>query len=124
VKTIYAIKCEPTGESYVGATVNLKLRMQVHCSMLRGGYQDNTRLQRAWNKHGESSFRVYELETVGEDWAMAEHRWMVKSAPLFNQMSAGIGGAPIDPEVLQKRNAAVKASWARRGCGSQPSTSI
>ena len=64
---IYAIRNKKTGQIYIGSSVNIKSRLGVHKSCLRGGYHDNIHLQRSWNKHGENAFVFETLTSCNED---------------------------------------------------------
>ena len=56
---IYQIRCIPTGKVYVGQAQSerLQLRWDRHRSDLRKGKHHAVKLQRAWNKYGESALR-------------------------------------------------------------------
>ncbi len=51
------IRCEPTGNEYVGASVNVVKRIREHFYRLEKGVHRNRRLQNAYNKYGKDSFR-------------------------------------------------------------------
>lgn len=53
---LYRITCLPTGRMYVGSSTQRQRRLQTHRWALRAGRHENSRLQRAWNKHGEAAF--------------------------------------------------------------------
>lgn len=53
---IYRILCVPTGESYIGQTIDINRRKNKHFSTLRGNKHENSKLQNAWNKYGEENF--------------------------------------------------------------------
>lgn len=58
---IYTIT-SPNGSCYVGSSININHRWCGHRSMLRSGKHHSSRLQAAWNKHGDlMRFEVYEL---------------------------------------------------------------
>lgn len=61
---VYAITCQPTGESYIGQSCNIEARWKSHVSYLRGGYHHNPRLGKAWNQYGESAFSFAVIEEV------------------------------------------------------------
>ncbi len=54
------------GKVYVGSAVNPKQRWIRHISNLRSGTHHSTKLQRSFNKYGESVFRVSILENVDD----------------------------------------------------------
>jgi group I intron endonuclease len=53
---VYVIRCEPTGNKYVGASVNIVKRIREHFYRLERGVHRNRRLQNAYNKYGRDSF--------------------------------------------------------------------
>ncbi|MDG2531780.1 GIY-YIG nuclease family protein [Caulobacter endophyticus] len=64
---IYAVRCERTGQAFVGATENVATRQNGVWFSLRLGSHPNARLQGAWNAHGEASFAFEVLETIDDD---------------------------------------------------------
>jgi len=54
-------------KAYVGQSVNLKKRISVHKSTLRGNYHENEHLQRAYNKYGSDNFLFEILEECDVD---------------------------------------------------------
>lgn len=63
---IYCIENFLNGKKYVGQSKNIEKRWKTHRAALRRGTHDNTHLQAAWNKYGESSFLFYVLELCDE----------------------------------------------------------
>lgn len=57
---IYKITNKINNKVYIGQSNNIKERIKVHKSSLRGGYHHNSYLQRSWNKYGEENF-VFEI---------------------------------------------------------------
>ena len=53
---VYEIKNIVDGRRYVGSAINIFRRWQKHKDPLRKNKHYNLKLQRAWNKYGESSF--------------------------------------------------------------------
>jgi group I intron endonuclease len=77
---VYQIICLANGKIYVGSAINLRRRWEQHRRLLRGKRHSNGYLQRAWNKYGESQFRVSVLELTGmEDVLRAEQIWINKT---------------------------------------------
>lgn len=58
---IYIIRNLISDKVYIGSTVNIKRRREVHYAELRGGYHPNLHLQNSWNKHGEGAFEFKTL---------------------------------------------------------------
>ena len=53
---VYVIRCEPTGDRYVGASVNTVKRIREHFYRLERGIHRNPGLQSAYKKYGKDSF--------------------------------------------------------------------
>ena len=53
---VYVIRCEPTGERYVGASVNMVKRIREHFYRLEKGIHRNPRLLSAYKEYGKDSF--------------------------------------------------------------------
>jgi group I intron endonuclease len=49
---------------YVGSSVKLSRRWRIHLSALRNGKHHSQKLQRAWDKYGESQFEFAVIEAV------------------------------------------------------------
>lgn len=77
---IYAIINLVSKKWYIGQTTrkNPQLRWNNHRSTLRAGNHFNDHLQRSFNKHGESAFIFYVLETVTtvEELNRREEQWI------------------------------------------------
>jgi group I intron endonuclease len=69
---IYGIKCLANNKFYIGQTFCFYNRLQQHLSRLRGNDHENKYLQRAWNKYGEASFVLIELEVIANDNSLCE----------------------------------------------------
>ncbi len=62
---IYSITCRTTGTSYIGSTtVSFKKRWRKHRQRLAHNYHENSYLQNAWNKYGESDFLFEVVEVI------------------------------------------------------------
>lgn len=61
---IYQIKCLITDKIYVGGSNNIVRRKGEHYWGLRHNKHDNSRLQSAWNEHGEENFSFEIIELV------------------------------------------------------------
>jgi group I intron endonuclease len=53
---VYSILNNVNGKRYVGSSVDIETRMLTHRSKLRTGKHHSSKLQRAWDKYGESAF--------------------------------------------------------------------
>ena len=93
---IYAIRCLPTGRTYVGSAVCLGGRRRMHLRELQGQVHCNVLLQRAWNKYGEQAFTFEVLEFVPERTLLIEREqhWIEHEHTLAQQ-----GGFNIAPRA-------------------------
>lgn len=67
VAGIYAVRCTPTGQVWVGATPNLDaIQNRIWFTMRHPG-QFFLPLQSAWQEYGEESFTFEELERLDEN---------------------------------------------------------
>lgn len=74
-KGIYLIKCEPTGQAYVGSSTRIKERWVDHQSQLRRGVHHCKALQEAWTKFGSENFS-HEVVEFCEDLEARESHWI------------------------------------------------
>lgn len=90
---IYKITNTFNGLVYIGQSVDCELRIKAHKRSLIGGYHDNPRLQRSWNKYGESFFLFDVIEIVEciNNLTVREQFWM------DDHNSYGLGGYNICP---------------------------
>lgn len=56
MNSVYKILCKTTGMYYIGATRQLRRRLNAHEAALRRKGHENAHLQRAWDKYGEDAF--------------------------------------------------------------------
>ena len=64
---IFAMRCQATGQTWVGSALNLDAARNGLWFGLRLGGQQDKSLQAAWNAHGEQAFSYEVLETLDED---------------------------------------------------------
>lgn len=82
---VYLIVCLPTGEAYVGGSVCVTRRFQQHRYELRRGDHHSTRLQTAWDCHGESAFSFgYLVKCEESDVLRYEQHFIDVLKPEFN----------------------------------------
>jgi GIY-YIG catalytic domain len=83
---IYAVTCVPTGEQYVGQSVNIPSRWKQHIADLRRGYHCSVRWQKAWDEHGPISFTWTVLELVDDTANLIdrERHFITTMQPQFN----------------------------------------
>lgn len=92
---VYAIRCEATGTTYVGASGDIATRIIIHKSLLRLGKHYNDALQKDWDFYGESAFAFELIEYVPyrENLVHREQFWIEKVGTA-NKASAYKGGRP------------------------------
>ena len=75
---IYKIINVVNNKFYIGSAVNFSRRKTRHFSELRTNKHNNSKLQNAWNKYGESSFVFAVVEEVQEKSLLleVENRWL------------------------------------------------
>lgn len=93
---IYHILNRKNGKEYVGSAVDFYARIWLHKKQLRSNCHHSIKLQRAWNKYGESCFIFEMIEKCDSDQLIAlEQVWIDKkdayrngynSRPLANSM--------------------------------------
>lgn len=79
ISGVYLIVNTTNQKVYVGSSVNIHARWRGHKKSLRQGTSPCVKLQRAWNKYGESAFSFQVLESVSprKDLLIeAEQRWI------------------------------------------------
>ena len=64
---IFSLRCEATGETWIGMSRNLDGAANSALMSLRLGAHRNKAMQAAWTAHGEASFAYAVVETLEED---------------------------------------------------------
>lgn len=112
---IYSITQLSTGRHYIGSAVQLERRIARHKSDFVANRHHNSRLQRAWNKHGESDFNFEVIETCGED-ALIEREqfWIDSTNPFFNILrhAKSAKGFKHTDTAKAKMSSIQKAVWS------------
>ncbi len=77
---VYKIENLVNGKLYIGSSLTLRRRWLDHLRQLRAGRHNNPRLQAAYAKYGEKSFRFKVLRRVkvAKGLVAAEQRWLDK----------------------------------------------
>ena len=63
---VYAVRCAPSGQSWVGSTKNLDKKQNALWFQLDQGGSTEKDLQAAWNTHGKDAFSYEILELLTE----------------------------------------------------------
>jgi hypothetical protein len=64
---VYAVRCVPTGQVWVGSSPTLDAARNRLSFALNMGKHDNRELVEAWKAHGEAAFSIEVLEKLDED---------------------------------------------------------
>jgi hypothetical protein len=64
---IFAVRCQASGQVWVGQTLNLDTMQNRIWFSLRMGSHSNADLQRAWSAHGEANFAYEALEQLEDE---------------------------------------------------------
>ncbi len=108
---VYQITCRPNGRVYVGSSVQIYVRWAEHRRRLRRGDHHSRRMQGAWDKYGEESFRFSVLEECPKDQLEKREQFYLDSLkPAFNVITDIAGRS--SPEIIAKRAAALRARAA------------
>jgi hypothetical protein len=67
VAGVFAVRCEGTGQVWVGQTLNLGTVQNRIWFSLRAGGHSNADLQRAWSVHGGNHFTFEALERLEDE---------------------------------------------------------
>lgn len=120
---IYKITCTANGKIYVGSANNLRQRLGQHRINLRGQYHENSYLQHAWNKYGESAFKFEIIELV-MPWSLLdrEQYWLDKLKPYDRNIGFNIALDAVAPARGRKvsEESRAKMSAARKGRRNSP----
>jgi len=130
VRGIYKIENLSSGNFYIGSAVDVYKRFRRHYAALSRNSHYNVILQRAWNRNGESKFRLSILEIVPE-WINLLDREDIYLArrPVYNIGKKAYGGDnltnhPRRLEIIEKIGIASKRRWAIPGIREAYSLSI
>jgi len=88
---IYAVRCTPTGEQWVGWASDLSTIRNRLWFALRLGNHAQRAMQAAWNAHGADAFDLVELERFEDDEPAYVRQSKAKDRLAFwrNQLDAG-----------------------------------
>lgn len=138
---IYAIVNRLDGKRYIGSAVDLKSRWRLHRRELNRGVHCNSKLQRAWVKHGAAAFGFIILENCPRVELLArEQAAFARFSPEYNicqvagsclgvihtpsargNMAAAKIGRRLQADHKASISLGSKEMWAeRRRCGAPP----
>lgn len=82
---VYLIECEANDARYVGSSIDIARRLRAHVCLLRRGCNGSTKLQAAWGKYGEATFRFSILSFADRaDLVATEQMFIDKLKPSLN----------------------------------------
>lgn len=96
---VYIIVNTVTGDAYIGSSVDVRMRMCQHRSLLAAGRHHNAKLQADWTSLGEDAFLFDILEVVKDhsQLIVVEQRYLDERKPRYNlariatNAAAGVG---------------------------------
>ena len=113
---VYTIKNLVSGKIYIGSARLFKRRFSQHKTCLRGGYHQNSHLQRAWNKYGEDAF-LFSISVVcsPELMQLYEQKMIDAMSPEYNQSKSAYSGIAVGSTITDEHKAKVglasKEAW-------------
>lgn len=83
---IYKIVCYNNNKFYIGSSVNINKRLKEHKSSLNRNKHPNSRLQKDWNKYGESNFRYEIVETIYDiSQLLTREKWWINNTECYKK---------------------------------------
>lgn len=118
VKTaaVYRIRNKKTGKSYVGSALCCKKRWYYHRFLLRHNRHHSHRLQKSFNKHGESVFVFSVLEQCKPEQRLRREKYWIRFYGTFLTGYNCVEDPTIpvlSPEALVRRGKAIGVAIAR-----------
>jgi group I intron endonuclease len=115
---VYTIQNKVSGEVYIGSSRRFKRRFAQHRSFLRGKYHQNSHLQHAWNKYGESAFEFKILVICSPENMQPYEQLLIDGlCPAYNKSRSAFSGIPVGAKLTdihkEKVGAASKRLWAK-----------
>jgi len=96
---VYSLQHLKSGHIYVGSSVDVPRRLKAHRSLLLRGKHHSIRLQRAWDKFGESEFIFSAIEMVADRELLLEReQYYIDSLGAF-----GVSGYNMLPKAGSTR---------------------
>lgn len=112
---IYAITHTASGRRYIGKSVNITRRWQLHRWYLRNNRHHCGWLQNAWNKYGQDAFLFEIVEDVTDFSQLAEREcfWIANTPRAFNnqRVAPDWTGLKHSPATIERmRDSAIRAN--------------
>ena len=119
---IYAIVNLANGHLYLGSSVNIRRRVNAHKSDLRNSIHRNPRLQRAWDRYGETGFAFLTLFECDESVVrLLEGLVLEACRPAYNLTMSVDGSTRLSAETKRRlsvtRRGVPKSAAHRRHIG-------
>ena len=103
---VYFIENILTRDFYVGSSVNLRKRWQLHQCLLRKGKHHSPKLQSSWKKHGGVAFRfiVISIVEAKDQRVELEQHLLSTLHPTYNvsPIAGSSAGVKRSPETIAK----------------------
>lgn len=116
ISCIYTITNLINNKIYVGCTVDLSKRKNLHFKQLRTNKHGNVYLQAAWNKYGEESFRFEILEECNKEFLKSQENYWCNTLNVHN-INYGYNIQPTNPNgnITHSKETIIKISNSRKG---------
>lgn len=117
---IYAIRNKVNGKVYVGSASKFLRRWYFHKRALQNNRHHSIKLQRAWNKHGESQFEFLVVETCADDMLIVKEQYWIEALHGFTNGYNSTRNAGNTLGMRHTREAKKKMSEAHKAMLSEP----
>jgi group I intron endonuclease len=114
---IYCISNKNNGKTYIGSSVNIHKRWVIHLHHLRQGTHHSKKLQRSFDKHGESAFELSVIVNLSREHLLQTEQWYIDTMnPEYNICKSvtngrrGLKSSPKHIEAVRKANTGKKCS--------------
>lgn len=100
---------------YIGSSINMTKRWNLHLELLRKNKHGNLKLQRHYNKHGESDLQFsIILNCEKQDILKLEQEYLDSYKPYFNILK--VAGSPLGHHWTWPEESKKKFSEKKKGC--------
>lgn len=108
---VYCIFNKANNKTYIGSSINIRLRKNRHICLLRKGVHINSHLQNAWNKYGEDNFRFVILVLCNSDELISTEQLFIDIfKPHYNirKIAESNLGISLSKETREKMSVSLK----------------